>query len=255
MSLENPIESNNVEAGEEPRAAELEAAEADPSPEADPVATEPGLGWVEMLYGIIARPAETLRVVSRGDYLVNALLIFLAVEGVSWFLQIAMAARGPTSDTLARLFPLLAAAAIPRAVVKLGMMMAVLGVLGSIIFLVAGAGIFNLLAEVLLRGKGNARGTLTGLALATLPTVFGAPFLLMASLFSWPIINLVSLVLWAWTLVLKVMAIREATEISTARAIAVYLIPGVSMALLLLIALVGGLVTLAPLVGGSGGQA
>lgn len=258
MSLENPIGSNSgPEINEPGEPADLDAAADASMPEADPeyAGEEAGLGWVEMLHGVITRPAATLRTVSHGDYLVNALLVFLAVEGVAWFLQIAMAARGPTADAFARVFPLLAVTAIPRAVVKLGMLMAVVGVLGSIIFLVVGAGIFNLLAEILLGGKGNARGLLAGLALATLPMVLGAPFQLMGFLFSWPsfIINLVSLVFWSWTLVLKVMAIREAAELSTARAIAVYLIPGVSIAMLLMIALVGGVVTLAPLVGGLGG--
>lgn len=215
---------------------------------ADPVRAR--LGWVDLLYGVIAQPSATFRIAAGGGYLRFSLLAFLLVQVVNWYLQIAFTARGTLAESLAREIPSLAPAEITRVIVDLGILLAVMGVIASFIFLFLGAGIFNLLAEIL-NGKGNARGLLAVLALTELPLVLGAPVQFLSFTLSWPsqVVTATSLGLWLWTAVLKVAAIRESTGLSTARAAAVYLIPWGAFLLILTTALVGVVVTIAPWLG------
>lgn len=200
--------------------------------------------WLDLFYGVLFEPVATFRLLSSGLYFRRALLIFLLVQMISWYLQVMIVARG----MLAAELPGLSQTNLPQLAFSLSLLLAVAGITASFIFLFLEAGIFNLIAEIL-RGKSNARGLLSTLALAVLPLLLGVPVKFLGFLWLWPswIVTTVYLGLWIWTAVLKVVAIRESTGMSTVRAAVVYLIPVGALLLLLAVVLVGGILALSPL--------
>ncbi len=113
------------------------------------------------------------------------------------------------------------------------------------------AGLFFLAAVLqltadLLGGRGTGRGLLAALALAQTPALLTAP---VAALGLVPSPSWLGAALRAalglWTVVLEVLAVREAHRLSTGRALAVMLLPVVALLLLALLVL-GAVVWMGP---------
>jgi hypothetical protein len=123
-------------------------------------------------------------------------------------------------------------------------LLALLVVLFGLVGLILSGGIFHFLARTF-GGTGSYVGLLSGLGFANLPAIFGAPLALLSlagGLSTQLIYGLGLAALSLWTAVLGVIALRESHSLSTARAVATYLIPG---AVILVISLVIGLLVLA----------
>lgn len=210
-------------------------------------ATNPAF-WLDLFYGVLFEPAATFRLLADGRYLGRALFIFFVVQMVSWCLQVIIITRGALDAGLAEELPGLLQTGLPQLAAGFSLLFAAAGLAASFIFLFLEAGIFSLLAEIL-KGKSNARGLLSALALTVLPLLLGVPVRFLGFMKLWPswIVAAVSLGLWFWTAVLKVVAIRESTGLSTVRAAVVYLIPAGALLLFLAVVLVGGIIVLAPL--------
>lgn len=98
----------------------------------------------------------------------------------------------------------------------------------SLVIWIVGAGFFGLIAE-LFGGRGTAAGLLAGMGFAQFPRVFIAPLLVFSSLLPRTVQALflalfVSITVF-WTLILYIIAIREAYLLSTLRAIMVLITP------------------------------
>ena len=78
--------------------------------------------------------------------------------------------------------------------------------------------------SLILGGRGSYCGLFTGLAFASVPTVFSLPANLLVSQF-WLLPGIVGLGILAWTVVLTVLAVQENNNFSTGRAIAAVFIP------------------------------
>ncbi|QGG47081.1 Yip1 family protein [Heliorestis convoluta] len=110
---------------------------------------------------------------------------------------------------------------------------AIVGAFFGLIMWFIMAGIYNLIGE-LLGGKGNAKGLLVTLGLASLPSIFTSPLRLLGEVLpggatlEW----LGILALTVWTIILQVFAIKQSVQLSTIRAAITYFAP----LLLLLIA-------------------
>ena len=120
-----------------------------------------------------------------------------------------------------------------------GNLLLVIQVVGSFLLWWFGAAILHLIAE-LLGGQGRAVGLLACMGFGYLPRIFIVPFWVVSALLPVairPILFTVSaIVVSVWTLTLHVIAIREAHQLTTAKATLVLISP-----LLLIIALVFGL--------------
>jgi hypothetical protein len=108
----------------------------------------------------------------------------------------------------------------------------VANVLGSLIGLAIGSGIFYLIGR-LLGGRGPFSGLLSTLAFASIPNILLAPLTAVFNLIGVPFVGgLLGFAVAIWVLVLYVLGIRESLSLSTGRAVATLLIPvGVLLAL------------------------
>ncbi|MBP1763449.1 MAG: Yip1 protein [Firmicutes bacterium] len=101
-------------------------------------------------------------------------------------------------------------------------------ILISLVFWIVGAGFFGLIAE-LLGGHGTAAGLLAAMGFSHFPRIFIAPLLVFASLLPRTVqalfLALFVSVTVVWTLILYIIAIREAYLLSTLRAVMVLITP------------------------------
>ncbi len=109
--------------------------------------------------------------------------------------------------------------------------------------------------SLILGGRGSYCGLFTGLAFASLPTVFSVPInlvVLQLGLLGQGISALVGLGIFAWTLVLTVFAVQENNNFSTGRAIAAVFIPLTILFFLVVALIVFAIVMIMLAVGGGG---
>jgi hypothetical protein len=92
-------------------------------------------------------------------------------------------------------------------------------------------GVYHLLAK-LLRGDGNYKRIIASLGFASFPSILIAPFNLLyfiegsiGKIVALMVVLSISFGVSLWQMVLTVIAIRENYKLSTAKAVAVYLIP------------------------------
>jgi hypothetical protein len=165
-------------------------------------------GFAEAVIGILTRPRDTLRQVADGGSLGLALVILVLVAMVTG-LSSALASPG-TAEWVGGTIPL-----------------ALLTAMGAVLFLLVQAGMGYGLAR-LLGSRGNFRGLLSGLVLANVPSVFQAPFALLAVTLGPAGMVLQALgqvALSIWAVALSVLAVRETFAVSTGRAAFIYFFP------------------------------
>ncbi len=167
---------------------------------------------VGIIYGILFSPVDTMKRFAEKPQIGIALAVFLVASTVS-------------------------ALASSPALAQIGISYAGLGVVATvaigILFLLLGTAAIHLAAEIL-GGHGRATTLLSLLALASLPEVFAAPLLMFGRVL--PLANGVgSLVVSIWVLVLNIIGIKTAYSLSTGRAIAAWILPGIAMMIVLIL--------------------
>lgn len=104
----------------------------------------------------------------------------------------------------------------------------ILQLVGSVAVWIMGAGLWHLIAEMA-GGKGTAVGLLSALGFAHLPRIFIVPLWVAAALMPTGgrpfIMGLTGLIIAGWVLYLDVTALKEAHDLSAAKAILVLLAP------------------------------
>lgn len=158
----------------------------------------------DLLYGVLASPAKTLRQISERHPLGWAILIVILISPLG-----AITLEQPEFLKLGR-----------------GSLILLYMSLSAIMWPIW-AGLMHLMAR-LLRGQGDYLGLLCALGFAGLPRIFVAPLALLGRLlgiFGTLLELLGNLALGVWMLVLGVLAVRETHGLSTGRAVAAFLIP------------------------------
>ncbi|MGI6649425.1 MAG: YIP1 family protein [Bacillota bacterium] len=187
-------------------------------------------GWWDLLYGVLFEPTTAFRQITQRRLLGKALLVFLTVQVLSWYMNLILAIETETlSPWLTELPPSLAHD-LPRLTTNLTNLTGLTlmsGIIFSLLLWFLGAAIFNLAAEFF-GGVSNGSGLLAGLGFAELPGILLLPVQYLAYVFGWgpSLLTVLSLGLGIWVAGLSVITVREATSLSTGRALLVFLLPG-----------------------------
>jgi len=164
--------------------------------------------WSDVLYGVLFEPRATLRRLSIERPLAPAIITFLvvAVFNLTIYRGIILQQQYEDLESLIWLYQ-------------------VVGAIFSFLMLFIMAGLFSLLSELLFK-KTNASGLLVCLGLAALPGILGPALYYSALTIDLPWLGLLcSVFVGAWILVLQVLSLSEALDISTGQAIALYILP------------------------------
>ncbi len=171
---------------------------------------------IEWLYGVLARPVDTLSEVAREKPVGLAFLVYLVVT------ILVMAANIYGGEGLAPLEELMleVGIAIPLSVLMGG------GLLLALVSIFVIAGLLHLLAR-LFGGKGGYWNFFSAYAFADFPMIITVPFTLIA-VFAGVIGSILDGVITfgasIWTIVLQVIALRESYGLSTWASIGAYVI-------------------------------
>lgn len=240
--LEGQPEATSATVGKTPEAEQVanRPAEVTPGPtlESSPEATanssfESGeeKGFFDLLYGVIARPVETLR------YIADHRLIFVSIVlsiSIAWISSIANipGMLNDLSQAPSGLGSLPAMSAIRGFFLVFAI---VIPPFSAMLTLVMQAGILHILA-ILFKGKGSYDGLIGALGFASFPSVILIPFALIELLVNRtgsqayatamiPVSLGVSLGFLVWIFILDVIGVRENYSLTTWRAFLVVAIP------------------------------
>jgi hypothetical protein len=168
--------------------------------------------FLELVYDVLFHPSIALRVIAaerKVDYSFGAFLISLLIPvGGMYFGLQATFISGAVG------------------------FFALIEIIGSFLFWIVGASVLALIAEFF-GGRGTVMGLLDATGFAHLPRVFFVPLSVLA--FALPngirtlFLGLSGIIIVFWTLALYVIAIREAYELSSVRAIMVLITPWLAM--------------------------
>lgn len=187
------------------------------------------LGFLDLCYGVLITPRETLARVAQTEPLVHALVILVTLSILNSIVNffIIMPQSLQQMEGQIEQFQL-----VTSMVTSPGFLLiiTITSILGGIIGWLLKSGIYQLLAE-LVGGKGRTLGVMAILGCSVLPTIFSIPIQLLGDATQlegllWTL-NL-PILLWAYV-ILPVIGLQEAHQISTARAVAVVLSPIVIM--------------------------
>jgi len=201
----------------------------------EPVIAQEKRGITDLLYGVIARPVDTLRYVADNKLVFAGVLVYVAVAWISAVSSLpgTLSSANQAMPELSRL-PLFDARAITFFTIFGTPVLALI----SLFFI---SGIFHLIAK-LLKGDGDFAGLLSASGFAWFPTVLAAPFGLLGFLgggIGDTLYSLVSFPFTIWALVLTVIAIRENYKFSTGRAVLTFFIPLLILFALLMVLVIG----------------
>lgn len=192
-----------------------------------------GEGLLEAAVSVVMQPVGTLRMVTQQQKLGWAIIVAVVVSLASSLTSAA--SLTPSALAGSANFSLPVDPSVFRISTLVGA--ALLGPLIGLIGLAVVAGIFQLVSMAL-GGKGAYVGLFCGLAFASVPSIIGTPFNLLPlaiGVAGEALSGLVSFVLFIWTAVLTVIAIREDHQFSTGRAVVVFLIPVAAIGLLIVL--------------------
>jgi len=180
--------------------------------------------WSEILYGVLFEPRVTLRRLSEERPLPPAITTFLMITIFNLVIY-----RGLIFQQ--------------HYVLKdLGTFLwlyQIMGALFSFCMLFVMAGLFSLLSELLFN-KTNASGLLVCLSFAALPGILGPALYYCASIIGLQWLGIVcSVLVGIWILVLQVLSLSEALDISTGQAVGLFILPVLLILAGLVVAVLG----------------
>ena len=177
--------------------------------------------FLELLYDVLFHPGSALRVIAterKVGYSLGAFLISILIP--LWAVVFGLKTAGIS-------------AAVSIVVL--------IQIIGSLLLWVVGSAVFGLIAEFF-GGRGTAMGLLAGIGFAHVPRIFIVPLLVVSSVLPEVIqtmfIALSGIVVVFWTLALHAIAVREAYDLSLARAVLVLGTPLLAVVVFFLVMLV-----------------
>ena len=175
--------------------------------------------WSDILYGVLFEPRVTLRRLAEERPLAPALFTFLIIIIFNLVIYRGLILQQQYALDGVEAFLWL---------------YQIIGALFSCCMLFVMAGLFSLLSELLFN-KTNASGLLVCFSFAALPGILGPALYYSASIIGLPWLGITcSIVVGVWLLVLQILSLTEALDISVGQAIALFILPG----LLILVGLV-----------------
>jgi hypothetical protein len=237
MEADN-MEENNTGNGTSPENFPIDEDEVSVAPIDEPHTKQ---SLFDLLYGIIAKPVNTFRYLTAEKPWVKGALIYVLI---SWITTLAgLPAQLESFEQLDALSNVSNVNLRAAAIIALVLIFPIVSAAGLFIM----GGIYHLLAK-LLKGQGEFKGIIASLGFANFPSILITPFYLLyfiggsvAKAIALIITLSISFAFGIWVLVLDVLAIRENYKLSTARAVAVCLIPiatAIILAIFLLILLI-----------------
>lgn len=215
--------------------------------------------FFEWVGGVIVTPGETLREVTRQGGWLQAGIVVLLIGLADAILQVATTLRGGSSTGIASFGDMGTTGSAEFDAMMQGFAVgsAVTTIIWRPVFW-AGITLVYFLIAYLLGGRGGFEGLLAGIGFSHVPMLFSLPFSAASALLSvfgaglgflGSLVLLPALIITGvWSLVLQVIAIREAMNLSNGRAVTTVMIPiliivaFVVLMLLLLTALIVGLI-------------
>ena len=202
------------------------------------------MGFVSACVGVVINPVPTMRNIVRRRPVGWAFLVIVVVYAAQGIVAQAVVLAGSFDaadfgdmDWLLASFQVLPFIIAPMVAVP------VLAFFAAVFWVMS----------LILGGRGAYCGLFTGLAFASVPTVFSLPANLLVSQ-SWMLPGIVGLGIFAWTVVLTVFAVQENNGFSTGRAIAAVFIPlGILFVLAAALVVFAILVIVLAVSGGGGG--
>lgn len=166
----------------------------------------------ESIYGILFEPILTLRHLSQQKPYARGLLLFLAVMLSGMLFEQSLNVYN--SNQVLNMIPAQAIWVLNAT-----------GALGAMFFLFIFSGLLSLISEIIY-GKFNAGGILVVLCFASVPGILGPPLQYAALLagINWLGVLLSGLAM-VWVLVLQVIGLREALNVTTGQAVLVMIFP------------------------------
>ncbi|HZD60631.1 MAG TPA: Yip1 family protein [Anaerolineae bacterium] len=191
----------------------------------------------DLLYGVIARPVDTLRYIADNKLVLAGILTYIAVALVGYLASI------PTAlNEFNRMSELGRLPFNPRIMVITPVF--TIPILGPILLVII-CGIFHVIAG-LFKGKGDFNGLLSSFGFSYFPSILMVPFTLLelkGGIVGSALSSVAAFGFSIWLIVLYTIAIRENYKFSTGRAVATFFIPVITF-IVLIVVLVLGLVAL-----------
>ena len=174
-----------------------------------------GMGFVSACVGVVVNPGPTMRGIVRRRPVGWALLVIVLVYAAQGIAAQAVVLAGSfDAADFGDMEWLLAAVQVLPFIVTPVIAVTVLAFFAAVFWVMS----------LILGGRGPYCGLFTGLAFASVPSVFSLPANLLVSQF-WLLPGIVGLGIFAWTVALTVFAVQENNGFSTGRAIAAVFIP------------------------------
>ncbi|MDW7730185.1 MAG: Yip1 family protein, partial [Bacillota bacterium] len=171
---------------------------------------------LDWLFGVIARPVDTLREIAAAKPFGWALLVYVGVTALMALSSYSNMHIYNAWDEIMSGMNLY----IPLPVILLSLLF--LGIISIFI----SSGILNIFARIF-GGRGSYWSLFSAYAFTNFPMIIGVPVNIIAGflgLFGSVVSGLISFGLSIWVLVLQVIAVRESHELTTGISIIVYLI-------------------------------
>ncbi|NPV26727.1 MAG: hypothetical protein HPY81_04530 [Firmicutes bacterium] len=180
---------------------------------------------LDILYGILFQPVQTLRYVGQTRPIGLAFLVVLGVQLFTWSVNTSLGAQTAWPGRVPPGLPPHLSTYFPEMLHRLTVAGGLIWLVMTLFFWFFVAAVFNLLAEFL-GGQSNGRGMFAAVGLAGLPGILVPPLRLLKHLGfpSWLFIFL-TVAVSLWIIALYILAIREVNGLSTARAVVVFVTP------------------------------
>ncbi|MBE0446764.1 MAG: YIP1 family protein [Actinobacteria bacterium] len=189
----------------------------------------------DLLYGVIAKPVDSLRHIADNKLVLAGILIFVAVVWLNAISALPSMLNELNQAPEIRRLPLFKtsrSAAIFTVIITF---------LITFVSFFIRSGLYHGIA-LLLKGKGNFTGLLGALGFANFPFILTVPFGLLGFVDGWAgrkLPMLASFPFAIWVIVLEIIAIRENYKFSTGRAVVTFFIPPLVLLALILIPIIG----------------
>lgn len=175
------------------------------------------MAWYEMIYGTFFEPAETLKRISHEKQLGYGLAVVIVVYIFGFLFDLGMLRSSlPQIQELTSLsinasnsYWFYGLIGLPVAILSWFIMSSIYAMLGSLIC-----------------NRQNPEGIMSALAFSTLPALLSPPLQLIGRSFAWSAFPLfVGTGIMIWIVVLQVIGLREALEVDSGQAMAVWFVP------------------------------
>lgn len=175
----------------------------------------------DRIWGVLFKPVPALQRITAERPVAQGLLIYIAVVALTIIINQGIQRFQPIEEMLN----------IPASFLWLFF---ILGIIFSLLFLLASAGFLSLVSEIIYK-RGNSLGLLTGFCFAILPGALGALVQYGSLLLRIEWLGvLFSVIALLWAMVLQIIAVKTALNLSNGQALLIYFIPPLIIAVIII---------------------